>query len=493
MEEKRRLFVGGAWAEPSGGEVIEVISPTPRSRSPRSPPPGPTDVDAPWPRPAPPSTRGRGPASTRPSGSPPSAGWPSSTARAAGRWPSSSPPRWARRSRSRSSRQATLPMMLLNALRRHRGELPLGGAPPGRLRPGHHRPQGAGRRRRRDRARGTCRSSSSSRSWCRRCSPGARSWSSPRPRRRSTRCSSPRSSSRPGCRQGLVSILPGGREVGEQLVGHPGVDKVSFTGSTAVGRRVAARLRRRTQAGQPGAGRQVGRHRARRRRPGRGRAGREGRRADEQRPGLRRPDARAGPRRALRRVRRCAGRGGRRASSSATRPTPPPRSARSWRSGSRSGSAATSRTGSGRAPASSSAAPSCPTASTRGLVRAADPLRRRRQPMRIAREEIFGPVLTVIPYRRRRRRRAHRQRLRLRPRRARSGRPTSSTGSAVARRVRTGTFGVNQPYSMDPAAPFGGMKASGIGRELGREGLEGYLDIKAISVAPRMAPVSQVD
>ena len=50
--------------------------------------------------------------------------------------------------------------------------------------------------------------------------------------------------------------------------------------------------------------------------------------------------------------------------------------------------------------------------------------------------------------------------------------------------VRTGTFGVNQPYTMDPAAPFGGIKASGIGRELGREGLEGYVDLKAISGAP---------
>ena len=56
-------------------------------------------------------------------------------------------------------------------------------------------------------------------------------------------------------------------------------------------------------------------------------------------------------------------------------------------------------------------------------------------------------------------------------------------GLAVARRVRTGTFGVNQPYAMDPNAPFGGMKASGIGRELGREGIEGFLDVKSISVA----------
>jgi acyl-CoA reductase-like NAD-dependent aldehyde dehydrogenase len=54
---------------------------------------------------------------------------------------------------------------------------------------------------------------------------------------------------------------------------------------------------------------------------------------------------------------------------------------------------------------------------------------------------------------------------------------------ATAERVRAGSFGVNEPYSMDPAAPFGGMKASGIGRELGREGLEGYLETKAISVA----------
>ncbi len=34
----------------------------------------------------------------------------------------------------------------------------------------------------------------------------------------------------------------------------------------------------------------------------------------------------------------------------------------------------------------------------------------------------------------------------------------------------------------------GGMKASGIGRELGREGLEGYLEVKSISVAPALPP-----
>ena len=57
-------------------------------------------------------------------------------------------------------------------------------------------------------------------------------------------------------------------------------------------------------------------------------------------------------------------------------------------------------------------------------------------------------------------------------------------GIGVARRVRTGTFGVNQPYNMDPAAPFGGVKASGFGRVLGPEGLDEFLDVKAISIAP---------
>jgi len=43
-----------------------------------------------------------------------------------------------------------------------------------------------------------------------------------------------------GVPEGVVSILPGGREVGEHLVTHPGVDKIAFTGSTATGRRIAS-------------------------------------------------------------------------------------------------------------------------------------------------------------------------------------------------------------------------------------------------------------
>jgi aldehyde dehydrogenase (NAD+) len=43
-----------------------------------------------------------------------------------------------------------------------------------------------------------------------------------------------------GLPDGVLNILPAGPEVSELLVGHPGVDKVSFTGSTAVGRRIGA-------------------------------------------------------------------------------------------------------------------------------------------------------------------------------------------------------------------------------------------------------------
>jgi betaine-aldehyde dehydrogenase len=102
--------------------------------------------------------------------------------------------------------------------------------------------------------------------------------------------------------------------------------------------------------------------------------------------------------------------------------------------------------------------------------------------MRIAREEIFGPVIAVIPYD------DERDAVRI-ANDSEYGLAGSvwtadmTKGMDIARRVRAGTFGVNQ-YTMDFIAPFGGYKASGIGREFGREGLEEYLELKSIVAPP---------
>ena len=58
---------------------------------------------------------------------------------------------------------------------------------------------------------------------------------------------------------------------------------------------------------------------------------------------------------------------------------------------------------------------------------------------------------------------------------------TSSTTLAVARRIRTGTFSINGGNYFSPDSPFGGYKQSGIGREMGRAGLEEFLETKTFA------------
>ena len=62
---------------------------------------------------------------------------------------------------------------------------------------------------------------------------------------------------------------------------------------------------------------------------------------------------------------------------------------------------------------------------------------------RIAREEIFGPVVSVIPFKRRRRGDPHRQRLHLRPRRRASTRSDTGKALELAKRIRTGVVWIN--------------------------------------------------
>ncbi|MGW0822838.1 aldehyde dehydrogenase [Streptomyces sp. NPDC002845] len=96
----------------------------------------------------------------------------------------------------------------------------------------------------------------------------------------------------------------------------------------------------------------------------------------------------------------------------------------------------------------------------------------------VAQEEIFGPVLCLIPYD------GVDDAVRIANDSDYGLGGTVWTsdperGAAVARRVRTGTIGVNR-YLPDPVAPFGGVKASGLGSELGPEGLESYLQIQSV-------------
>jgi aldehyde dehydrogenase (NAD+) len=101
--------------------------------------------------------------------------------------------------------------------------------------------------------------------------------------------------------------------------------------------------------------------------------------------------------------------------------------------------------------------------------------------MRIAQEEIFGPVLVVIPFD------DDEDAIRIANDSAYglgggviSG--DRERGLRVARRIRAGAISVNDGMSITGDLPFGGFKGSGMGREWGREGIEEFLDLKAIAV-----------
>ena len=109
--------------------------------------------------------------------------------------------------------------------------------------------------------------------------------------------------------------------------------------------------------------------------------------------------------------------------------------------------------------------------------------------MSVAQEEIFGPVVTVIPFEDEKDavRVANDVRYGLMAT-VWTGDP--ARGHRLARQIKAGTVGINMPYTAFPGIPFGGYKQSGFGRELGLETLELYLETKSVIVSTSPKPIN---
>ena len=103
----------------------------------------------------------------------------------------------------------------------------------------------------------------------------------------------------------------------------------------------------------------------------------------------------------------------------------------------------------------------------------------------LAQEEVFGPVLSILPYT------DEREAVEIANNSiyglaAEVWSRDVSRATAVARRIRAGRVSINGAPN-NPAAPFGGMKQSGLGRELGRYGIAEFQEVKAVQFTAEAA------
>ncbi len=284
-----------------------------------------------------------------------------------------------------------------------------------------------------------------------------------------------------GLPPGVFNLVTGiGPIVGEAIAGAPErrprlLHRLHPRGPACLraGRRVG-------EAGRDGARRQVAEPPAggRRLRPRRPRRRRQV--LPQLGPDLQRAHPDAGAARAARRGRGAGRAQPPRGSRPATRSTPGRARARSSPPPNASASAATSPRARPRARSSSPAAPSRPRASTRGYFVRPTVFSEVTPEMTIAREEIFGPVLAIMPY----------------DDEDDAVRIANATdyglaggvwagdqerAIAVAKRLRTGQIEINGG-AFNPLAPFGGYGQSGHGRENGRFGLEEMLQTKSLQL-----------
>ena len=283
-----------------------------------------------------------------------------------------------------------------------------------------------------------------------------------------------------GIPAGVINVVTGDRATGEALIDHPDVAKIAFTGGVEAGRAVGAARRRAPRPCHAGARRQERQHRLPRRRheAGGGRAAR--RHLRRRRPDLRRRLARARPPQGARQRardpvearrrhqdRRSArpgdadgpgrqqGRSSRRTRAWSTAPWP---TARSWSIGGKRAN---------------------PDGLPNGYFFSPTILSNVAPDSFIAQNEVFGPVLSVIPFEDEEEaiaiangtqfglaagvwtldiRRAHR----------------------MARQLQAGTVWINMYRAMAFNSPFGGYKSSGIGRQNGIEAMDQYLQTKSV-------------